>query len=134
MRIPVWSCLCLAAASLSAQNFVALPATASPNNETPGYSLLPLMQPNARVQMFFDAAEVGAPPFTAVELAWRYDGPVPEVGAPGPFSITRLQIRVGVSAVAAPGAEFGANLTQPLTTVFDGPWSYLPDNGSQAPH
>jgi hypothetical protein len=129
-----WSCLCVAAASLSAQNYLSLPATASPNNETPGYSLVPLMQPNSRVQMFFDAAEVGATSFTATEVAWRYDGPVPQVGAPGPFTITRLQLRVGVTSVQTPASDFAANLSQPLTTVFDGPWSYLPDNGSAAPH
>jgi hypothetical protein len=133
MRIHA-SCLCVAAASLSAQNYLELPATASPSAETPGYSLVPLMQPNARVQMFFDAAEVGSSSFTATELAWRYDGPVPQVGAPGPFTIARLQLKVGVTSVQTPAAQFGANLTQPLTTVFDGAWTYLPDNGSAAPH
>jgi hypothetical protein len=77
---------------------------------------------------------VGASAFVATELALRYDGPIPQVGAPGPFTISRLQIRLGTTAVAAPGATFASNLTQPLTTVFDGPVSYLPDNGSQFPH
>lgn len=128
------ACLCLAAASLSAQNYLALPATANPANELPNYSLVPLMQPNTRLQMFYDAVEVGSLPFLVDELSLRYDGPIPQVGAPGPFSITRLQIRVGVSSVPNPTADFAANLTQPLTTVFDAPWSYLPDPGFASPH
>lgn len=122
------------AASLPAQNYLLLPATATPSNELPNYSLVPLMQPNSRVQMFYDATEVGATAFTALELSLRYDGPVPQVGAPGPFTITRLQIRIGVSTITTPGATFAANLTQPLTSVFDGPWSYYPDPGMSFPH
>jgi hypothetical protein len=134
MRILATSCLCLAAASLTGQTYLELPSTASPAGEGSNYSLVPLMQPATRMQMFFDSTEVGPLPFTATELAWRYDGPIPAVGAPGPFTITRLQIRIGVTSVAAPSAQFSANVTQPLTTVFDGAWSYLPDTGSQAPH
>jgi hypothetical protein len=119
---------------LSAQTFLALPSTANPTAELPNFSLVPFMQPNARCQLFYDNAETGSLPFTANELALRFDGPIPQVGAQGPFSITRLQIRIGTSAVPAPGADFAANLTQPLTTVFDGPVSYLPDPGSAAPH
>lgn len=128
------SCFCLAAAPLGAQSFLELPATASPALELSSYSLVPFMQPNARVQMFFDAAEVGATDFVADQLAMRYDGPIPQVGAPGPFSITSLKIRVGTTTVAMPGSDFAANLTQPLTTVLDGPWSYMPDPGSAFPH
>lgn len=128
------SCLCVAAASLSAQNYLALPATATPAFELSSYSLLPFMQPNARVQMFFDATEVGSASFVADELALRYDGPIPQVGAPGPFSITRLHIQVGVTTIAMPGADFAANLTQPLTTARDGAWTYLPDPGFGSPH
>ncbi len=134
MRIPFLSCLCLAAASLSAQTYLALPSTVATTSELSSYSLLPFMQPNARVQMFYDATEVGTAAFTALELALRHDGPIPQVGAPGPFNITRLQIRLGVTSIAAPDAGFTSNLTQPLTTVFDGPWTYLPDNGSASPH
>jgi hypothetical protein len=119
----------LAAATLSAQATLTLPATASPSSELSSFSLVPFMQPESRVQMFYDATEVGASAFVATELALRYDGPIPQVGAPGPFTISRLQIRLGTTAVAAPGATFASNLTQPLTTVFDGPVSYLPDNG-----
>lgn len=133
MRTALSSCLCLAAASLTAQNHIALPSTATPTSELPGYSLIPLMQPNARVQMFYDATEVGVLPFTTDELSLRYDGPVPQVGAPGPFTIARLQIRIGVSSVAIPSTDFAANQTQPLTTVFDGPWTYLPDDSSASP-
>jgi hypothetical protein len=84
--------------------------------------------------MFYDSAETGAAPFVANQLELRYDGPLPQVGAPGPFSITRLQIRIGVTSAPTPGAGFAANLTQPLTTVFDAPFTYLPDNGQQFPH
>ncbi len=121
---------------LPAQNGHAyLPATQNPAaTELPDYHLRPFMQPNARVQMFFSAAEAGGSAFTIDELALRYDGPIPQVGAPGPFAIQRLEIRVGATAVPQPGAVFAQNLTAPLTTVFDGPWSYLPDPGMQIPH
>lgn len=126
--------LSLFAASLSAQNYLALPTTAAPSLELGSYSLLPFMQPNARVQMYYDATEVGTAPIVVDQLEFRYDGPIPQVGAPGPFAITRLQIRIGVSSVPMPGAQFAANLTAPLTPVFDGPWTYLPDPGSASPH
>lgn len=128
------TCLCLAAASLPAQGYLMLPASANPAAELPSYSLVPFMQPNARLQMFFDATEVGSSSFTVDEIALRYDGPIPQVGAPGPFSITRLRIDVGITTVAMPGADFAANLTQPLTNVRDSAWSYLPDPGSASPH
>jgi hypothetical protein len=115
------TCLCFAAASLSAQGFVTLPSTANPAAELGSYSLLPLTRPDARIQVFYDEAEVGSAPFVATELALRYDGPIPAVGVPGPFTITRLQIRLGVSSIVNPGADFAGNLTQPLTSVFDGP-------------
>jgi hypothetical protein len=134
MRTTHFLGLCLAAATLPAQNFVALPATANPAAELGNYSLVPFMQPNARVQMFYDSAEVASPAFVADQLQLRFDGPLPQVGAPGPFTITRLQIRIGVTAVGTPTAAFAANLTQPLATVFDGPVTYLPDNGLQFPH
>src|SRR5678815_4214616 len=79
-------CLCLAGVSLSAQNYLELPITATPSGELPGYSIVPLMQPNARVQMFYDATEVGLLPFTADQLSLRFDGPIPQVGATGPFT------------------------------------------------
>ena len=128
------SCLGLAAASLSAQSQLLLPSSANPTMELGNYSQLPLMQPNARVQMFYDATEVGSSSFTADELSFRYDGPIPQVGAPGPFTIQNLRIDVGVTTIPMPGAEFAANLTQPLTTVFNGPWSYMPDPGMTFPH
>jgi len=134
MRLHSTACLCLAAASLSAQNYLELPATAAPSLELPNYSIVPLMQPNARVQMFYDATEVGSTAFVADQIELRYDGPIPQVGAAGPFTITHLQIRVGTTNVPMPGANFSANLTQPLTTVVNGSWSYLPDPGSASPH
>lgn len=134
MRLLSNACLCLAAASLPAQNYLTLPANAAPAFELSSFSTLPLMQPNARVQMFYDATEVGSAAFVADQLELRYDGPIPQVGAPGPFTITHLQIRIGTTDVAMPGANFNANLTQPLTTVLNGPWTYLPDPGSASPH
>ena len=130
----VVSCLCFAAASLSAQSYLQLPATANPANELPNYSIVPLMQVNSRQQLFYSAAEVGQSTFTANQLELRFDGPVPQVGAPGPFVIQRLQILVGSTSVAMPEARFAANLSQPLTTVFDGPHSFFPDPGFAAPH
>ncbi|HLQ36874.1 MAG TPA: hypothetical protein VK348_03670 [Planctomycetota bacterium] len=122
------------AVTASAQNFAYLPASLSPNtNELPAYNVRPFMQANARVQMFFDATEAGSSSFIADHLSLRYDGPIPQVGAPGPFTIQRLQIRIGATAVALPGARFADNLSQPLTTVLDSAWSYLPDPGSAAP-
>ncbi|MBL8728319.1 MAG: hypothetical protein JNM25_07815 [Planctomycetes bacterium] len=135
-HLPVAACLCLAVASLPAQNFLLLPASANPSMELNSYDDLglPFMSPNSRVQMFFDATEVGSQGFVADQLSLRYDGPIPQIGAPGPFSIQRLQLRIGVTTVSMPMATFAANLTQPLTTVYDGPWSFLPDTGSAAPH
>ncbi|MEY3161455.1 MAG: hypothetical protein RIT25_1446 [Planctomycetota bacterium] len=119
-----------AGTSVVAQNHAYLPASLNPNgNELANYSLRPFMQPNSKVQMFFDATEVGTNSLTVDELTLRWDGPLPQVGAPGPFNIQRLRIRTGVSTVPTPGATFEANLSAPLTTVFDGPWTYLPDPG-----
>ncbi|MEY4675250.1 MAG: hypothetical protein RL148_3034 [Planctomycetota bacterium] len=122
--------LLAAGSGLVAQNYAYLPASLNPNgNELANYSLRPFMQPDSKVQMFFDATEVGSNSLTIDELTLRWDGPLPQVGAPGPFAIQRLRINVGVSSVATPGATFAANLSAPLTTVFDSPWSYLPDPG-----
>lgn len=126
--------LSLCAASLTAQNYLELPVTAAPAAELPEYSLLPLMQPDSRVQMFYGANEISQSSFVADELSLRFDGPVPQVGAPGPFAIQQLIIRVGTTTVAMPGAAFEANLTSPLTEVFNGPWTYMPDDGSAFPH
>jgi hypothetical protein len=135
-HLTVAACLCLAGASLSAQSYLQMPDTANASAELSGFDDLglPFMSQNTRVQMFFDATEVGSSGFVADELALRYDGPIPQVGAPGPFTITRLQVRIGVTGVPMPGATFANNLTQPLTTVYDGPWSFLPDPGSSSPH
>ena len=127
-------CLCSAMASLSAQNYLQLPATANPSSELPNYSLVPLMQVNSRVQMFYTATEAGSAAFTADQLELRFDGPIPQVGAPGPFAIQRLRILVGSTTVAMPEARFAMNLSQPLTTVFDGPHTFYPDPGSASPH
>lgn len=126
--------LCLVAAPAFAQGYLELPATANPAGELPGYSLAPFMQPNARIQMFYDATEVGNSAFLLDELAMRFDGPIPQVGAPGPFTITHLSIKVGVTTIAMPTAGFADNLTLPLTTFYDGPWTYYPDPGSASPH
>lgn len=129
-------CLCLAGASLSAQNYLELPASANPSFELGSFDDLglPFMSEDSHVQMFFDATEVGSSSFLADEIAFRYDGPIPSAGAPGPFSVTRLRVRVGVSTVPMPSATFASNLTQPLTTVYDGPWTFYADPGSVMPH
>lgn len=128
------ACLSLCSAPILAQNYLELPITALPALELPEYSLLPLMQPDARVQMFYGASEIGQSSFVADELSFRFDGPIPQVGAPGPFAIQQLVIRIGTTNINTPGAAFEDNLTAPLTEVFNGPWTYLPDNGSAFPH
>lgn len=125
----------LLASLAGAQSFLHLPASTSPNFvELSSYNLRPFMQTNSRVQMFFGATETGSSSFTASALSLRYDGPIPQVGAPGPFTVQRLRVHVGATSVAQPDASFGSNLTQPLTTVFDNTFSYLPDPGSAFPH
>ena len=124
---------CSLTAGLAAQSQLLLPATANPTLELPNYSLLPLMAHDARLQMFFDATEVGSSSFTATELSFRYDGPIPPVGSPGPFTIADLRIRVGTTTIGVPEARFADNLTSPLTTVFQGPWTYYPDQGYSGP-
>lgn len=128
------SVLAALAASATAQSFLYLPASRAPANQELGsYHIVPLTRASARVQMFYDAIEAGASSFTATRLSLRYDGPIPAVGAPGPFTIQRLQLRLGTTTVAIPGPDFAANLSQPLTTVFDGRVTYLPDQGTAAP-
>jgi hypothetical protein len=133
-HFPVVLCLAALGAAVPAQSFLSLPATANPASELPSYTLLPLMQVNCRVQFFYTATEVGSAQFTADQLEWRYDGPIPQVGYPGPFQIQRLRIDVGVTTTPLPGPRFTDNLTQPLQPVFDGPWTFLPDPGSAFPH
>jgi hypothetical protein len=129
--------LCAAAALTAvatAQNFLYLPASLSPATvEGPQFHSRPFMQTHCRVQMFFDATETGSSSFTATALSLRYDGPIPQVGAPGPFAIQRLRLSVGTTTVAMPAAAFAQNLSQPLTTAFDAPVSYFPDPGSTTP-
>lgn len=121
----------LAAGGLAQQSgFLYLPATLNPaNRDLPRFSIEPFSSANARLQAFYDAKEVGRSSFVATELALRWDGPLPKVGAPGPFTIDRLRIRVGVSAVPFPGPAFDANLTTAPVVVFDGKHSYWPDQG-----
>ena len=128
------SVLLLCAAAIPAQSFLELPASANPAQELPNYGLPPFAYSNARVQMFFDANEVGATNFTATGVSFRWDGPLPQVGAPGPFTIQRLRIGIGTTAVALPEARFAANLTSALTPAFDSPVTYFPDPGSASPH
>lgn len=117
-----------------AQSYVYLPASANPaNQELNSYSFVPFMQPSGKVQFFYKASEVGASSFVAREIAFRYDGPTPKVGVPGPFSIARLRIEVGTTNVAQPGAEFERNLTSPLAKAFEQSVSFMPDSGSATP-
>jgi hypothetical protein len=120
-------------ASALAQGTLHLPASFAPDgNELDRWNDVPLMRKNARAQSFYDALETGATAFTARELSWRYDGPIPKVGAPGPFT-ARVRLALGSTAVPLPGASFAQNLSQPLTVAFDQTISYLPDPGSQTP-
>jgi len=122
------------ASAAAAQNYLYMPASVSPNLQELGtYRIVPFTRTAARTQMFYDATEAGAASFTATALSLRYDGPIPPVGAPGPFTIQRLKIAVGTTTVAIPGPTFASNLTQPLTTVFDGPVTYWPDQGFFGP-
>jgi hypothetical protein len=126
--------LTLCAASAAAQAYLHLPATDRPaTSELLHWSEEPFMRPHARMQVFYSAAETGAAAFVANELTLRFDGPIPRVGSPGPFAIQRLKIQIGTTAVAQPASVFAANLTQPLTTVFDGAHSYWPDQGTFFP-
>lgn len=135
-HVPVAVGLCLAAAVLPAQSYLYLPASTNAQAELNSYEQrgMPFMAQNSRLQMFFDSTEVGNQGFVADELSLRFDGPIPAVGSPGPFTISRLVIRVGVTGVATPTADFAGNLTQPLTTVHDGPWTFSPDPGTAFPH
>ncbi|MBL8722806.1 MAG: hypothetical protein JNK49_02105 [Planctomycetes bacterium] len=133
-HFPVVLCLAALGAAVPAQSFLSLPATANPASELPNYTLLPLMQVNCRVQFFYTAAEVGMAQFQADQLEWRYDGPIPQVGYPGPFQIQRLRIDIGTTTNPMPGPRFADNLSQPLQPVFDGPWTFMPDPGSAFPH
>ncbi len=127
--------LALLAPFAAAQSYLYLPASTAPNLVEGGsYNLRPFMQTNSRVQMFFDATEVGTSTFVAQAISLRYDGPIPQVGAPGPFTVQRLRVHVGSTAVAQPGASFAQNLSAPLTTVYDGTFTYLPDPGFGFPH
>jgi hypothetical protein len=126
--------LSLTAGGAAAQQYTYLPASSSPGTqELPRFTETPWMRANARVQLFYDTIEASGAAFTATELSLRMDGPIPRVGAPGPFRIDRLRIRIGTTTVPRPGSAFAANLSQPLTTVFDQPVTYWPDQGSFAP-
>ena len=126
--------LTLLASSALAQSYVYLPASANPAaQELNSYSFVPFMQPSGKVQFFYKASEVGASTFLAREIAFRYDGPTPKVGVPGPFTIARLRIEIGTTTVLLPGAEFEKNLTTPLSKAFEQSVSFLPDSSSATP-
>ena len=130
--LPLFLPLCAALAP--AQSYLHLPASSTPaTNELSYWSEEPFMRPHTRLQVFYSATETGSATFSANELALRFDGPIPKVGASGPFAIQRLKIQIGVTTVAQPASVFSANLSQPLTTVFDGPHSYWPDQGTFFP-
>ncbi len=135
MRIHHVVALAASCAFATAQGFIHLPVTENlANAEGVNYTVRPLMQADCRAQFLYDAAETGTSTLTIDGLQLRYDGPIPAVGLSGPFTIQRLQILVGATSVATPGATFADNLSQPLVPVFDGPFTYTPDTGSQVPH
>jgi len=125
----------LTAAPVSSQpGGLAMPASQMPAFvELGSYSLVPWMGEEGRVQQFYDAAEVGAQAFTATGLDLRFDGPIPAVGAPGPFTVDRVKISIGTSTVGTPGPSFAGNVTSPMTVVFDQAVTYWPDQGSFFP-
>jgi hypothetical protein len=108
---------------------VALPATLTPlTNELPHQYGLPFMVANCRLQVLYDEAELGGATTLLVNrIALRYDGP--SGAAVRAHRIDRLSARLGSSRVssASAGSEFAANRTQPLTTVWSGPFDYLTD-------
>ena len=136
--IPALSALSTLVATVgvaNAQTFRHLPGSMSPaNSELNSWNEVPFMRTQTRLQVFYGANELdGASAFTADQLSLRYDGPIPRVGQSGPFAIGRMRIRIGVTNVAEPDNRLDANLTTPLTTVFDGAHSYFPDPGSGFP-
>ena len=135
MRLHSTFAILCACSAVAAQNYAYLPASLNlQSQEAVDYVIRPFMQQDCRVQLLYDVTEAGAASMTIDNLALRYDGPIPRVGAPGPFTAQRLRINVGVTDVSAPSADFAGNLSQPLATVFDGPFTYSPDPGSQVPH
>ncbi len=122
------------ASALTAQQTHYLPKSFAPETAELGYwSDVPMMRQNARIQLFYDATEVGSSSLVATGIAFRYDGPIPKVGAPGPFTIQRLQILIGTTSVGLPGAHFDSNLSRSLSVALDQKWQFLPDPGSQTP-
>ncbi len=71
-HLPVAVGLCVAAASLPAQTYLALPATANAAAELNSYEPrgMPFMAANSRVQMFYDSTEVGNQGYVADESPW----------------------------------------------------------------
>jgi hypothetical protein len=123
------------AAAVAAQGIVAIPQTAQVGQfEASGFSIRPFADRQARVQLLFDESEVGSSSLTVDRIQLRYDGPIPRVGAPGPFTIPRVRVLIGATSVQSPTARFDTNLSQPLTAVFDGPLTLSPDPGFGAPH
>ena len=117
-----------------AQTHLHMPASLSPElSDLGNWAEVPWTRPDARMQQFFSEVEVGASSFVATGLDLRFDGPIPMVGAPGPFTIQRLTVKIGTSTVPVPGPVFDSNVTGSPTIVFDQPITYWPDQGSETP-
>ncbi|MEO0479422.1 MAG: hypothetical protein AAF196_08075 [Planctomycetota bacterium] len=101
--------------------------------ELPSLTAFPATTNNTRTQIFYGASELGSPLFTATEIAFRYDGPLPPTSPGVDFPITQLTVRVGTTAVGSPRGSFGGNLTSPLTTIFDGATTIRIDESNAAP-
>jgi len=128
----------LLATSLSAvagaQGYLHLPASLSPEiNDLGTYAEVPWTRTAARVQQFFSQAEVGSKSFVATGMDLRFDGPIPNVGASGPFQINRVTIKIGTSTVPVPGPVFDLNMASPPTVVFSQSVTYWPDQGYVTP-
>lgn len=91
-----------------------LPTATTELNSASNY---PWMRNACRVQSMYATSQVPQLPLTVQQVAFRYDGPAP--AAIGTFQVTSLTLLLGTTArpTAALGADFAANLSQPLTTV-----------------
>jgi len=117
MRVLAVVLLAACPASLAAQP-VTLPGSLTPvTNELPQASYVPLMVRDSRLQVLYDANELGSrTQLVVAAVAMRFDGPTG--GTVRSHTIERLTLRLGASSVdpAQAGSVFAANLSQALST------------------
>jgi hypothetical protein len=133
MHLPPWILLCAIASPASGQAFV-VPASRQPGATDLNSAMpCPLMGTSARLQQFLAAGEIGTASLLLGRVQLRFDGPAP-AGPARTHQIQQLSLRVGVTgrAVTELGADFDANLTQPLMPVLDRvAWQFPTDTVSQ---